>query len=187
MVEDLTPKRRPDDPVIDDGPDAPSFTERMAAEVAAAPNMGAGPAPGSAGGGSPTAGPAPRGGGVAPSGNAVIDAAMQALGVKYQWGGNSLRRGVDCSGLVQQAFLAAGMHVPRTAAAQQAAAKKIRGDAARAGDLVFWNVAGSRDRVPGADHVGIYLGNGYVLEASSGQGRVVVRPLWGNYHFGRIG
>lgn len=121
-----------------------------------------------------------------PVGGGVVKTAMSALGTKYVWGGNSLKNGVDCSGLIAAAYAANGKQIPRTAAAQQKAAKRVAGKDAQPGDLVFWEVAGSKDRVPGADHVGIYLGDGMVLEASSSQGKVVVRKLWGNYQFGRI-
>lgn len=119
---------------------------------------------------------------------AMLNAGLSAVGKKYIWGGNNLSLGVDCSGLVAQAMAAAGYKVPRTAADQGRYALPLGNDpkVARAGDLVFWDKASSRDRVPGADHVGIYLGNGMVLEASSSQKRIVIRKLWGNFRFGRI-
>ncbi len=115
-----------------------------------------------------------------------LDAALSSLGVKYQWGGNNLWQGVDCSGLINTALQYAGYRAPRTAATLQNWTSKIKNTDARPGDLVFWQTTGTTDRVPGADHAGIYLGNGQVLEASSGTKRVVIRKLWGNYSFGRI-
>lgn len=115
-----------------------------------------------------------------------LNAALSALGQPYVWGGNYLWKGVDCSGLVAQALLAAGYQPPRTAAAQSAWAQRINPNEAVAGDLVYWDTVGQTDRTRGADHTGIYLGNGMVLEASSGQNKVVVRKLWGNYRFGRV-
>lgn len=115
-----------------------------------------------------------------------LNAALSAVGQPYVWGGNSLARGVDCSGLVSQALLAVGYLPPRTAAAQANWAAPVATKDAQPGDLVFWDQTGSRDRVAGADHVGIYLGNGMVVEASSGQRKVVTRKLWGNYRFGRV-
>lgn len=119
---------------------------------------------------------------------AFLNAGLSAVGKKYVWGGNNLNLGVDCSGLVSQAMAAAGYKVPRTAAELGRYALPLGTDmkVARAGDLVFWDRTSSKDRVPGADHVGIYLGGGMVLEASSGQKRVVIRKLWGSYRFGRI-
>lgn len=119
-------------------------------------------------------------------GGAVVRAAQQALGTPYKWGGTQFGKGVDCSGFVQTAFRLAGMVVPRTAAQQQAMAAPVNATDAQPGDLVFWDIAGTHDRVPGADHVGIYLGNGMTMEASLSNGRVVIRKLWGNYRFGRL-
>ena len=70
-------------------------------------------------------------------------------------GGADPARGFDCSGLVSYAHSRAGISVPRTAAAQFAAARKVDPGALRAGDLVFFRlVPGSRD----VTHVGIYTG-----------------------------
>lgn len=116
----------------------------------------------------------------------ALEYAFSAVGTKYVWGGNSLRTGVDCSGLIQQSYRAAGWELPRTAREQQKATLRIDQAEAQPGDLVFWDVTGNFDRVPGADHVGIYLGNGMVLEASTGNGKVVTRKLWGHPTFGRV-
>ncbi len=119
-------------------------------------------------------------------GGSVIRAAQQALGTPYRWGGSQFGRGVDCSGFVQTAFRMAGMVLPRTAAQQSAIASPVDSRDAQPGDLVFWDIAGANDRVPGADHVGIYLGGGMTIEASQSNGRVVIRKLWGHYRFRRV-
>jgi cell wall-associated NlpC family hydrolase len=67
-----------------------------------------------------------------------VTVAESLLHTPYLWGGNS-RAGLDCSGLVQLAFAAAGITLPGDSDLQQAAGQDIPADAAlRRGDLVFW-------------------------------------------------
>lgn len=83
----------------------------------------------------------------------------------YVWGGNSLTRGVDCSGLVQQVYRQLGIQVPRTTYEQAKNGKPVKMNALRPGDLVFFRNLG---------HVGIYIGNGqYVHAANSKLGTIV--------------
>lgn len=113
----------------------------------------------------------------------MMRTAQTALGTKYVWGGNSLSGGVDCSGFTQQVFRSVGIELPRVSNQQAASGSAVGRDQAKAGDLVWWDLNG---RNKGADHIGIYLGNGMVMEASSSQGKVVVRQLWGNAQFTRV-
>jgi hypothetical protein len=103
----------------------------------------------------------------------VLGAAESALGVQYKWGGNSLATGVDCSGLVQQAFRAAGYALPRVSADQAKVGQAVTGDL-QPGDLLFWD---NSSRNVGADHVAIYIGNGMVLESYKTGEPVRVAPL----------
>lgn len=86
--------------------------------------------------------------------------AKQFLGTKYVWGGNDLKNGVDCSGLVQQVFKHFGIGLPRVTYDQigEGAAVGIKG--LRPGDLVFFD---TNRNVSGPDHVGIYMGNGKMI------------------------
>lgn len=86
--------------------------------------------------------------------------ALRFLGVPYVFGGTSAS-GFDCSGYVQHVFAMLGISVPRTADAQFDAGHKIVGPM-RPGDLVFFQTY-----EPGPSHVGIYLGNGQFVHASS--------------------
>lgn len=113
----------------------------------------------------------------------MMKVAQTALGTKYVWGGNSLTGGVDCSGFVQQVFGAVGIDLPRVSNLQARAGTAVAADQAQPGDLVWWDLNNRND---GADHIGIYLGNGKVMEASSSRGQVVIRNLWGNAQFSRV-
>lgn len=112
----------------------------------------------------------------------LLAVANQALGTKYVWGGNDLKRGVDCSGFTKQVYAAIGIELPRVSNQQARAGQAVSADQAQPGDLVWWDLGSRND---GADHIGIYLGNGMAMEASSSQGKVVVRKLWGRPNFTR--
>jgi len=86
--------------------------------------------------------------------------ALRFLGTPYVFGGTSTA-GFDCSGYVQHVFGLVGITVPRTADAQFDAGRPPTGGP-RVGDLVFFQTY-----APGPSHVGIYLGNGKFVHASS--------------------
>ena len=80
--------------------------------------------------------------------------AMQQIGTPYIWGGETVGVGFDCSGLVQAAYRAAGVSLPRVAQDQyEATAKVPAGAPLEVGDLVFFG-SGTSD----IDHVGLYVG-----------------------------
>ena len=95
----------------------------------------------------------------------ILAAAQNALGTPYRFGGNS-PAGLDCSGLVELAYRAAGIPVPRTADDQFRALPVA--PRARPGDLLFFDIAGRGK----ASHVGIYRGDGQMIHAP-GRGRQV--------------
>jgi cell wall-associated NlpC family hydrolase len=90
----------------------------------------------------------------------LTHSAMRFIGTPFVFGGTSIY-GFDCSGYVQHVFGMLGMRIPRTADAQYDAAHRIHGRMSR-GDLVFFQTY-----APGVSHVGIYLGNGKFIHASS--------------------
>ncbi len=94
--------------------------------------------------------------------------AFQYLGTPYRFGGNS-RYGMDCSAFTQDVFRQLGINLPRTAAEQARLGKLVRHHL-KPGDLLFF----SDTYKPGISHVGIYIGNGKMIEASSVYGRVIV-------------
>ncbi|MFF7729664.1 C40 family peptidase [Streptomyces sp. NPDC008001] len=91
----------------------------------------------------------------------AIRFAMGHLGDPFVMGGDGPRRW-DCSGLVQQAYRRAGVRLPRVAADQYRATKRISRRSLRRGDLVFWSGDG---RASGVHHVALYLGGERYIEA----------------------
>lgn len=88
------------------------------------------------------------------SGQAVVDYACQFIGNPYVWGGTSLTNGADCSGFVQAVFANFGISLPRTSAAQRGAGVGVSYSEAVPGDLILYE-----------GHVGIYMGNGQIINA----------------------
>lgn len=91
----------------------------------------------------------------------MIDYAMRFLGTPYVWGGNSLTRGVDCSGFVQQVFKWAGYSTPRVSRDMARKYSRVSASEAKAGDLVFYHNL----KTGVVDHVAIYIGNGKIIHA----------------------
>jgi cell wall-associated NlpC family hydrolase len=87
--------------------------------------------------------------------------ALAQVGTPYVWGGETPGVGFDCSGLVQAAYRAAGISLPRVAQDQYDATTKLApGDPIESGDLVFFG-GGTTD----ITHVGIVVGNGQMVDA----------------------
>jgi len=93
--------------------------------------------------------------------------ALRFLGAPYAFGGTTAA-GFDCSGFVQHVFAMLGIGLPRTADAQYDAGRPAVGGP-HPGALVFFDTYG------GVSHVGIYLGRGKFVHASSSHGVEVSR------------
>lgn len=104
-----------------------------------------------------TAMPTDTGGG----NNRVVGFARKFIGVPYVWGGTS-PTGFDCSGFVQYVYKQMGVNLPRISSDQARAGKRIGFQDLRPGDLVAID---NSPRNNGADHIGIYVGNGMVINA----------------------
>jgi cell wall-associated NlpC family hydrolase len=118
----------------------------------------------------PAPAPAPSPGG---SNQTAISVALGKVGSPYFYNyGGSGPLGFDCSGLVQNAFAAAGKYLPRTAAQQYAQAPvHVPLSQAQPGDLLVWGSA------PDFYHVAIYLGGGRVVQALSPEDGITVTDL----------
>lgn len=99
-------------------------------------------------------------------------------GTRYRYGGED-RNGVDCSGFVKQVFdQVFQIPLPRTAISQSRVGFGIRRDGLLPGDMVFFRTRKT------SHHVGIYLGAGEFIHASSSQG-VTLSRLDSGYWRGR--
>lgn len=118
------------------------------------------------------------------AGSAIIEAASTQLGVPYVWGGTTPGVGLDCSGLTQWAYAQAGLQLPRTTYEQIKCCTIVPESEAVPGDLVFMEF--SAPGVP--EHVGIYVGDGMMINAESGSTmKVVLSPIWASdAQFGRL-
>ena len=92
----------------------------------------------------------------------IIAFAEQQLGKPYQWGGTG-PDAFDCSGLVMQAYRAAGIDIPRTSQQQWLWGPRINVSQVQPGDLVFF--PGSDGTVTSPGHVGLVIGGGKMIEA----------------------
>ena len=118
---------------------------------------------------------------VVPLGQQVVAYSKKFLGVKYVWGGTS-PKGFDCSGLMKYAYKQYGITLNRVAADQAKQGKKVTRDQLKAGDLVFFDTNGGHNYI---NHVGMYVGNGMFIHASSGSRsgkRVVVSSLGDSFY-----
>ena len=104
----------------------------------------------------------------------IISDSMQYLGVPYVFGGTT-PSGFDCSGYVRYVFANAGVYLPRMADEQFEVGVPVSTDELVAGDLVFFSTY-----TYGASHVGIYLGDGNFINASSSRG-VAIDSLYSSY------
>ncbi len=106
----------------------------------------------------------------------MLAIAHRYLGRPYRYGGSS-SRGFDCSGFALHVYRAVGVHLPHSASAQARIGKPVPRHQLQPGDLVFFRTRGRR-----ISHVGIYIGNGKFIHASSARGRVRIDSLDKGYY-----
>ena len=109
--------------------------------------------------------------------DSVVRMARSQLGRRYIFGGTTTN-GFDCSGFTGYLMRALGYDVPRTAAQQARVGREVPKDLRllRPGDLLTFGF-GRGDRVT---HIGVYVGDGKYIHASSARGRVVEAQLGGS-------
>jgi len=102
----------------------------------------------------------------------AVDVAEHYLGVRYLWGGSSPQSGFDCSGFVEFVYAQLGLTLAHYAATQYATTPHIDPSQLEAGDLVFFE-----PHADGPGHVGIYIGEGQLIEAPHTGDVVKLAPL----------
>lgn len=100
--------------------------------------------------------PKPSSSGSSSKGQQIADFACKYIGSPYVAGGTSLTKGADCSGFVMAVYQAFGYSLPRSSYAQSGAGKAVSYSEAQPGDIIYYG-----------GHVGIYIGNGQIVHAST--------------------
>ncbi|WKK68546.1 LysM peptidoglycan-binding domain-containing protein [Brochothrix thermosphacta] len=118
--------------------------------------------------------------------NTLFSFAQQFSGTPYVWGGTT-PSGFDCSGFTQYVYGNSGVSLNRTAGDQMNQSTKISEGQAKPGDLVFFSYNGGSS----IDHVGIYMGNGQMINAQNNGVKIdnIHGNGWGEFlvGFGTVG
>ena len=116
--------------------------------------------------------------------NHLVKRAKSQMGTKYRYGGESPRRGFDCSGFTRWTFKKV-TGLPHSSMQQYKPARKSgykrvhKRPALHRGDLVFFKTTKAK-----VGHVGVFIGRGRFIHASSGAGKVTVSSVYDKYYYG---
>ena len=100
-------------------------------------------------------------------GQQIANYAVQFKGNPYVYGGTSLTNGADCSGFVMSVFRNFGISLPRTSGAQATVGRRVASiSQAQPGDLIAYS-----------GHIGIYIGNGKLIHASSPKTGIIISDV----------
>lgn len=108
----------------------------------------------------------------------VVSYAYNFLGRPYVWGAAG-PKAFDCSGFTQYVYAAFGVGMGHYTGTQFGVGQSVKKSDLLPGDLVFFNTYSS------ISHVGIYIGGGQFIHASSGSGKVTISDLSGSYYVAR--
>ena len=112
--------------------------------------------------------------------NELATTANTFIGVPYLWGGSSVKKGFDCSGLAMTVYKLNGLNLPRTSVQQYRRGAYVKRNNLSKGDLVFFDTAGKGK----VSHVGIYIGDGKFIHAPR-KGKTVRISLLSNKYYKR--
>ncbi len=111
-------------------------------------------------------------------GQAIVQSAQQYLGTPYVWAASG-PGSFDCSGFTMYVMNLYGIKLPHQSGMQYNCGSSVPKDSLIPGDLVFFNSS----KTTSVAHVGIYIGNGNFIHASSGSAKAVtISPLSANYY-----
>lgn len=103
----------------------------------------------------------------------IVEYSKTLQGVKYAYGGYSTK-GMDCSGFVKYVYAHFGISVPRSSASYANFGKRVSRENLRPSDILLFDTDGGNWDV---SHVGIYIGGGKFIHASTTKGKVVIASL----------
>ena len=105
-------------------------------------------------------------------GQAVVDYALQFVGNKYVWGGESLTNGVDCSGFVMKVYEKFGIDLPHSSYKLRKVGTKVSASDLQPGDIICYS-----------GHVAIYIGDGKIVHASNKKDGI---KITNNYKYKKV-
>lgn len=108
----------------------------------------------------------------------LVKTAEGFIGIPYRWGGASVKKGFDCSGLTMTVYRLNGLDLPRKASSQFQAGRPVSRRTLKQGDLVFFSTNGD-NRI---SHVGIYTGEGMFIHAPGRGKHIRTSSLSGDYY-----
>ncbi len=109
----------------------------------------------------------------------VVFYAKSYLGTPYAYGGNTMN-GIDCSGLIYQAYQKQGIRIPRTVTELRKKGKRIAVDRAKKGDIIFFRTSKKRKLTHAGIVVDVRKGIPQFIHASTSQG-VMISSLTNDY------
>jgi uncharacterized protein YgiM (DUF1202 family) len=113
----------------------------------------------------------------------AIAIAKSQLGKKYVYGASG-PNAFDCSGFTSYVYKKMGIELPRTSRGQATVGQKVARNNLEIGDLVFFDTnGGNNGRI---SHVGIYMGDGNFIHASTGSRKIRITSLNSSYYKGRF-
>lgn len=139
--------------------------------------------------------------------NSLDEISKDLIGTPYVWGGTTPYKGMDCSGYTQYVMKQLGYNIPRVSRDQSKYGTLVSRTSLRKGDLLFFDTTNPRDasdiktptqelqyaqqaedgyKPTNVSHVGIYMGNGVMLHASSGDGIITYADLNSTYYKNRF-